>query len=105
MNEYTAHIQVPDAVLGSMFQQMVLEESMVTCCTLRSGSGTWLSFGVSADDDDTAVSEIGAVRHRVSLKRPTNLIPEGYEIEVAEVFASSFMIVTNGRTVVHSEGI
>lgn len=102
MNEYTAHVQVPDAAIGAVLHDMVLGDDDVKCCTLRSGSGTWLSFGFHADSDDNASFLAASVRYQAS-HRGSVTLPEGYEDVLA--FETAPMIITSGRVVVHSEGV
>jgi hypothetical protein len=104
MTEYTAHVQVPDAVMGAALHEAVLGIHRVTCATLRSGSGTWLSFGFNADTDDAATMMLSGIRYHAS--RPGRVtVPAGYDIDSIRGFESAPMIVTHGRTVIHSEGI
>lgn len=106
MTDYTAHLELPDAPVGALFQNLVLETDSVTCSTVRSGNGTWLSFGVDADSDDEATMLVSVVRHRVSkMDIPPGLIPEGYDGSVAGGFEHTPLIITSGRTVIHSEGV
>lgn len=104
MSEYTAHVQMPDAPLGSVFYNLVMQHNDITFAATRSGQSTWLSFGVDADSDDHAQMKVGTIRHDVSRMKP-EAIPELYEESAVEGFKHCPMIVTNGRTVVHSEWI
>ena len=104
MTEYTAHVQVPDAALGAALHYAVLGTHGVTCASLRSGQGTWISFGVNEDYDDNAIMLIEDIRYRAS-RNDRILIPEGYEQDSLLAFETAPMIVTHGRTVIHSEGV
>lgn len=104
LTEYTVHIPVPDAALASVLQYELLDEEVVTCVTVRSGNGTWISFGVAAGSDDDVVMAVAALRYSIS--RRTELVvalPEGYDS--LEQFEHSPIIITHGRTVAYSEGI
>jgi len=104
MTEYTAHVQVPDAAIGAVLHDALLGHEAVACATLRSGSGTWLSFGYNADSDDEASMMASSIRYHAS--RPQEvLIPFGYEASSIGSFESAPMIITQGRVVIHSEGI
>src|SRR5690606_20528027 len=100
MTDYTAHVQVPDAAIGAVLHDLVLGEG-VSCATLRSGQGTWLSFGLNADGDDAVTMEVGRIRHVVSVYDTP--LPEGYESLIS--FESAPLIITHGRTVIYSEGV
>jgi hypothetical protein len=83
---------------------VVLGHEAVDCTSLRSGSGTWLSFGFNAESDDAATMLASKIRYHSS--RETDIaVPHGYEKESLLSFESAPMIVTQGRIVVHSEGI
>jgi hypothetical protein len=102
--EYTAHVQVPDAAIGAVLHDVVLGSPHVTCSTLRSGSGTWLSFGFNAESDDNATILASNIRYHTS--RWTDIsAPLGYEKESLLSFDDAPMIITQGRVVIHSEGI
>lgn len=102
--EYTAHVQVPDAAIGAVLHDLVLDHGAVTCATLRSGQGTWLSFGFHTEDDDEASMLCSTIRYNVS--RIENIgVPEGYEADSLKSFETAPLIVTCGRVVVHSEGV
>lgn len=101
MNEYTAHVQVPDAAIGAVLHDVVLGDEEVKCCTLRSGGGTWLSFGYHADTDDNASFLVTSIRYHAS--RANVILPDGYEDLLA--FETAPMIITCGRVVIHSEGV
>jgi hypothetical protein len=104
LSEYTAHVQVPDAAIGAVLHEVLLGHDAVTCATLRSGSGTWLSFGFNADSDDAATMMSSTIRYRSS--RVTDIVPPaGYEKESLLSFESAPMIITQGRVVIYSEGI
>lgn len=104
MTDYTAHVQLPDAVLGTMFHIMLLKSDAVTFSALRVGTDTWLSFGVTASSDDDATMIISNVIHTVSHMTPVH-IPAGYDESVTHLFETAPLIVTAGRTVVHSQGV
>jgi hypothetical protein len=102
--EYTAHVQVPDAAIGAVLHDVVLGHEAVTCSTLRSGNGTWLSFGYHAEGDDEASMVASSIRYKSS--RPDEVVvPIGYEADSLRSFESAPMIITQGRVVVYSEGI
>lgn len=104
MSEYTAHVQVPDAAIGAVLHDVLLHFHDVDCCTLRSGNGTWLSFGFHAEADDLATMLVSTIRHHAS--RETNIaVPLGYEKESLLSFENAPMIITCGRVVIHSEGV
>lgn len=104
--EYTAHVQMPDAAMGAILHDLVLEHGAVTRATLSSAQGTWLSIGYHADDDDDATVAISSIRYVVSHAWTDTIhMPEGYEPESLEAFEKAPMIVTCGRVVVFSEGI
>lgn len=103
MNEFTAHVQVPDAAIGAVLHDILLGIDGVSCVTLRSGNGTWVSFGVRAETDDAASMSAGSIRYQAS-RAPVE-VPVGYEKESLLSFESAPMIITNGRVVIHSEGI
>ena len=104
MMEYTAHVQVPDAAIGAVLHDVVLGHEAVTCSTLRSGNGTWLSYGFHAESDDAASMVASTIRYHSSRVEEVT-VPIGYEMDSLKSFESAPMIVTCGRTVVHSEGI
>ena len=104
MTDYTAHVEVPDAAIGAVLHEAVLGRESVTCATLRSGNGTWLSFGIEADSDDEATTLAATIRYRVSQQKDT-VVPVGYDPQSLPLFESAPMIITCGRTVIHSEGI
>lgn len=101
MNEYTAHVQVPDAATGAVLHDVLLGDDDVTCCTLRSGSGTWLSFGFHSDTDDNASFMVTSMRYHAS--RAQVLLPEGTNDLLA--FETAPMIITCGRVVIYSQGV
>ena len=104
MTEYTAHVQVPDAALGAVIHEVLLGDEAVECCTMRSGSGTWLSFGVGSDSDSEATMAVATVRYHAS-RATVTVVPDGYELDSLLSFENSPMIITCGRVVIHSEGI
>lgn len=101
MNEYTAHVQVPDAATGAVLHEVLLGDENVTCCTLRSGSGTWLSFGFHAESDDNASFMVTSMRYHASRAQVSP--PEGTDDLLA--FETAPMIITCGRVVIHSQGV
>lgn len=103
--DYTVHVQVPDAAIGAVLHNLVLEQEEVACATLRSGNGTWLSFGLHVDSDDQAIMTTGAVRYLVSEPIDEIMMPAGYEVGSLKSFETAPMILTSGRTVIYSEGI
>lgn len=103
MSEYTAHVQLPDTVIGTGLFDQTFGHEIVTTALLRGGHGTWLSFGINAESDYEAVLSVGKVRMDVS--RTADVRIEGYEDGALVAFETAPMIVTNGRTVVYSEGI
>lgn len=104
MTEYTAHVQVPDAAIGSTLHGVVLGHPDVTSCTLRSDNGTWLSFGFRSETEHGAVMLVSTIRYHSS--RVTDFdVPRGYERDSLLSFETAPMIVTCGPVVVHSEGI
>lgn len=102
--DYTAHVQVPDAAIGAVLHSIVLEMENVVCATLRSGNGTWLSFGLHVDSDDEATVLTSTIRYRASKPRDM-LMPDGYDEGSLSAFETAPMILTCGRVVIHSEGI
>lgn len=102
--EYTAHVQVPDAAIGAALHYAILDKGAVSCVTMRSGNGTWLSFGIMAESDDNAVMAASSVRYHVS-GDPNITIPPGYDKDSITLFETAPMIITSGRTVIYSEGI
>lgn len=102
MNEYTAHVQVADAAIGAVLHDVVLGDDEVTCATLRSGGGTWLSFGFHADGDDNASFMVNSIRYHAS-RANVVVLPDGYDDLLA--FDAAPMIITCGRVVIHSEGV
>lgn len=104
MSEYTAHVQVPDAAIGAVLHDLVLGHEAVTCATLRSGNGTWLSYGFHSDSDDDASMVAGAIRYHVS-QSDYSPMPNGYQQESLSLFGHAPLIVTCGRVVIYSEGI
>jgi len=104
VTEYTAHVQVPDAAIGAVLHDVVLGQQAVTCSTLRSGHGTWLSIGYNADTDDEASMTVASIRYHAS-RAEVLVVPEGYEPSSLLSFESAPMIVTQGRTVIYSEGV
>lgn len=110
MNEttdYTAHIQLPDAQIGTMFHEMLTELNLetVTFSALRVGGSTWLSIGLRAGSDDAATMIIGAIKYTVSKLGQPKLIPDGYDNDIVSLFETATTVVTSGRTVIHSEGV
>lgn len=104
MNEYTAHVQVPDAAIGNVLHHQLTERAGVTCTMLRTEGGTWLSFGLHSVTDDGAIMATAGIRYNVSRETPElNMMPEGYDS--LEAFEHAPLIITHGRTVIHSEGI
>lgn len=104
MTDYTAHVQLPDAALGAMFHEMILKSDDPTFSALRVGADTWLSFGVTASSDDDATMIISNVVHAVGHTHPS-FIPTGYDESVTHLFETAPLIVTAGRTVIHSSGV
>ena len=104
MTEYTAHVQVPDAAIGAVLHDTVLGHHATTCATLRSGQGTWLSFGFQSESDDQASMVATSIRYYASNVQEVT-VPAGYEPESLRLFESAPMIVTHGRTVIYSEGV
>jgi hypothetical protein len=102
--DYTAHVQVPDAAIGAVLHSIVLEMENVVCATLRSGNGTWLSFGLQVDSDDQAAMLTSTIRYHASQPRDM-LMPDGYDEGSLKGFETAPLIVTCGRVVIHSEGI
>lgn len=110
MNEntdYTAHIQLPDAPVGTMFHALLMDlcQDTVTFSALRVSGSAWLSFGVQASSDDNATMLIGAIKYTVSKLGQPKEIPEGYDKDIVSLFETATTIVTSGRTVIHSEGV
>ncbi len=104
MNEYTAHVQVPDAAIGAVLHDVVLGHGAVTCASLRSGQGTWLSIGISAGSDDEAIMLTDGVRYYAGHVQEVT-VPLGYEVDSLRSFETAPMIVTSGRVVIYSEGV
>lgn len=104
MTEYTAHVQVPDAAIGAVLHDVVLGFTDVACCTLRSGNGTWLSFGFNSDSDAAATMLASTIRYHSSSTTDV-AVPLGYEPESLRSFETAPMIIICGRTVIHSEGV
>lgn len=104
MSEYTVHVQVPDAAIGAVLHNVVLDFHDVSCSSLRSGNGTWLSFGINAEEDNDAVMLASSVRYFVGQVKNVTM-PAGYHVESLRSFESAPMIITCGRVVIHSEGI
>jgi|GEM_PF-3723084 len=104
MSEFTAHVQVPDAAIGAVIHNVVLGSIEVTCSTLRSGNGTWLSFGFHAESDDRASMVASTIRLWASCVEDV-AVPVGYHAESLKSFESAPMIITCGRVVIHSEGV
>jgi hypothetical protein len=102
--DYTAHVQVPDAAIGAVLHSIVLEMDNVDCATLRSGNGTWLSFGLQVDSDDEAAMLASTVRYHASLPREM-LMPDGYDGDSLKGFETAPLVITYGRVIIHSEGI
>lgn len=102
--DYTAHVQVPDAAIGAVLHSIVLEMDHVVCATLRSGNGTWLSFGLETDSDDEACMMTSSIRYHASQPRDL-LLPDGYDGGSLAHFETAPMIITCGRVVIHSEGV
>lgn len=103
--DYTAHVQLPDAAIGSMFHTLLFRLGTVTFSALRVSGSTWLSFGVQASSDDEATMLISAIKYSVSRFAGPDVLPEGYEPGVVTLFETANTVVTSGRTVIHSEGI
>jgi len=103
-SEYTAHVQVPDAAIGAVLHEVLLGHQAVTCATLRSGNGTWLSYGFNAHSDDEASMVASSIRYHAS-RQENVTVPAGYEVASLRSFEVAPMIVTQGRVVIHSEGI
>lgn len=104
MSDYTAHVMVPDVIIGATMQDLVLNQFGVACATLRCGSESWLSIGFSAETDDEAIMQISGLRIAVMGLKEIEF-PDGYGENALEMFATSPMIVNHGRTVVYSEGV
>lgn len=104
MTEFTAHIQLPDAAIGAVLYDIALGRPEITCATLKSGNGTWLSVGFHADSDDEATMLISTTRYQIGQMRGV-AVPEGYEESSLQNFDGAPMIITCGRTVVYSEGV
>jgi len=102
--EYTAHVQVPDAAIGQVLHDVVLGHEAITCATLRSGSGTWLSLGFNADSDDEASMTAASIRYHSS-RAEVMTVPIGYEPTSLRSFEHAPMIITQGRVVIYSEGV
>lgn len=102
MNDCTAHVQLPDAALGSMFQMLVLEDDRVTFCSSKFGGASWISFGVMSFSEDDTINAIIDVRNKVSQSIVPS-VPEGYGPGVVSLFETAPMIVTSGRAVAYSE--
>ena len=94
MSEFTAHVQLPDSQVGLALFDLTFGHPDVTTANLQGGAGTWLSFGITAEYEHEASMKIGKIRMEVSRMD-----------ESVGPFQSAPMIVTNGRTVVYSEGI
>lgn len=104
MTDYTAHVQLPDAAVGLMFHEMLAGMDTVTFSVMRTGSSTWISFGVNAGSDDDATMLVSSIVYSVSRLKSKN-VPEGYDEDLPALFETAPMIVTAGRTVVHSSGV
>ncbi len=102
--DYTAHVQVPDAAIGAVLHGIVLGMDNVVCATLRSGNGTWLSFGLEVDSEDEACMMVSSIRYHASQPRDIPM-PDGYDVGSLSGFENAPLIVTCGRVVIHSEGI
>lgn len=102
--DYTAHVNVPDGLVGTMFHEILMTLDNVTFSTLRVGAATWLSFGVNASSDDEAITLILGVMYSVSRLKATH-IPEGYDESLPQLFETATLVVTSGRTVVFSQGV
>lgn len=104
--DYTAHVQLPDGVVGSMFHETVMTFDTVTFSALRVGSSTWLSFGVHAETDDTATMLVSSIMYAASRITPHSArIPEGYDENLPSLFETAPLVICAGRTVIHSERI
>lgn len=103
MSEYTVHVQLPDTVIGTLLFDLTFEHPDVTTAILRSGHGTWLSFGVNAEFDSEAI--ILADKIRMNVSQATGVQITGYEYDSLMAFEHAPMIMTNGRCVVHSVGV
>ena len=103
MSEYTAHVQLPDTVIGTVLFDLTFEHPDVTTAILRGGHGTWLSFGINAEFDSEAV--ILADKIRMDISQTTGVQIAGYEDDALKAFEHAPMIMTNGRCVVHSMGV
>lgn len=102
--DYTAHVTVPDGLVGTMFHEILMTLDNVTFSALRVGATTWLSFGVNASSDDEATTLILGVMYSVSRLEATH-IPEGYDESLPQLFETAPLVVTSGRTVVFSQGV
>lgn len=104
MTDYTAHVQLPDASVGAMFHEMIVNLNTVTFSAMRTGSESWISFGVHAESDDNATMLISSIMYSVGRLHP-KFIPEGYDVDLVTLFETAPLVVTAGRTVVHSQGV
>ena len=104
MNDCTAHVLLPDAALGSMFQMLVLEDDRVTFCSSKFGGTSWISFGVMSFSEEDTINAIIDVRNKVSQSTVPS-VPEGYGPGVVSLFETAPMIVTSGRTVAYCEHV
>lgn len=104
MNEYTAHVQVPDSAIGAVLMYQLVDKDSVTMAAMRNEGGTWISFGVEASSDDAAVMTVAGLRYSISREeQELHALPEGYDS--LRAFETAPLIITHGRTVIHSEGI
>lgn len=103
MSEYTAHVQLPDMMIGTVLLDLTFGHPDVTTAILRGGHGTWLSFGVDAESDSEAVLVVDKIRMNIS--QTTGVQISGYEDGALVAFETAPMIMTNGRCVVHSMGV
>lgn len=82
----------------------LIDKDAVTMTAMRNEGGTWVSFGVEAPTDDAVVMIVAGLRYNICREEQELLVlPEGYDSLGA--FESAPLIITSGRTIVHSEGI
>lgn len=106
MTEYTAHVQVPDAEIGAVLFSLAFSDPDTTIANMRSAGETWVSIGFHADSDDEATMLLSNIRYRVSKTEVAESeMPDGYDPSAVQCFETAPMIITQGRVIVHSEGV
>lgn len=103
MTEYTVLTHLPDINIAMAAFELITDRPEVNVTLIRTGQGTWLSYGLNAETDAEAVFKADEIRYAVS--QTENVEIPGYDAGALKAFETAPMIVTSGRSVISSVGV